>query len=29
MQLVDVDHVVGEGLVDGFGPDLTDIWRGL
>src|SRR5450755_634681 len=28
-ELVDVDHVVGEGLVDGFRLDLTDIWRGL
>jgi Uma2 family endonuclease len=28
-ELVDVDHVPGEGLVDGFRLDLTDIWRGL
>jgi Uma2 family endonuclease len=28
-ELLDVDHVVGEGLVDGFQLDLTDIWRGL
>jgi Uma2 family endonuclease len=28
-ELVDVDHVLGEGLVDGFRLELTDIWRGL
>jgi len=28
-ELADVDHVLGEGLVDGFRLDLADIWRGL
>jgi Uma2 family endonuclease len=28
-ELVNVDHVVGEGPVDGFRLDLADIWRGL
>jgi Uma2 family endonuclease len=27
--LVDVDHVEGEGPVEGFRLDLTDIWKGL
>jgi Uma2 family endonuclease len=28
-ELVDIDHVLGEGPVAGFRLDLTDIWRGL
>jgi Uma2 family endonuclease len=28
-ELVDVDHVLADGIVEGFRLDLTDIWRGL
>ena len=28
-ELVDVDHVAGEGPVEGFRLDLADIWQGL
>ena len=28
-ELVDADHVLGEGPVEGFRLELTDIWRGL
>ena len=28
-ELVDIDHIDGEGPVDGFGLDLSDIWQSL
>ena len=28
-ELVDADHVVGEGPVEGFRLELADIWQGL